>query len=126
ATSMISDIGIGIIVDDTIHFYHSYAELVRNTGDYRQAVYRSFAIKGTPTIITTSILIIGFGVVALSKFMPTFYFGVLSSILIFNGLLSELLLSPALLMLFKPLSHGLNGKTSNEFNLNKMHSVYLL
>jgi predicted RND superfamily exporter protein len=102
ATAMISDIGIGIIVDDTIHFFHSFKEELKATGDYRQAVFKSFSIKGTPTIITSIILILGFGVVGFSKFMPTFYFGVLSAILIFNGLWSELLLSPALLMWIRP------------------------
>lgn len=101
-TAVISDIGIGIIVDDTIHFYHSFGESVLQTGDYRQSLHRSFITKGTPTIITTLILILGFGVVSFSKFVPTYYFGVLSAVLMFNAMWSELLLSPALLMLIKP------------------------
>jgi predicted RND superfamily exporter protein len=101
-TSIVSDIGIGIIVDDTIHFYHSFGEEVKKNGDYQQALYKSFLTKGSPTIITSVILILGFGVVSFSKFVPTYYFGILSSLLIFNAMWSELLLSPALLMLVKP------------------------
>jgi hypothetical protein len=101
-TSIVSDIGIGIIVDDTIHFYHSFGEQVKKTGNYRQALYKSFLMKGNPTIITSVILILGFGVVSFSNFVPTYYFGILSALLIFNAMWSELLLSPALLMLVKP------------------------
>jgi hypothetical protein len=102
ATSMISDIGIGIVVDDTIHFFHSYDEGAKETNDYESAIYRSFVAKGRPTLITSLILILGFGVVSFSQFVPTHYFGVLSSLLIFNGLWVELFLTPALLAWFKP------------------------
>lgn len=102
ATSMISDIGIGIIVDDTIHFFHAYGEAYKRTGNPEDAIMQSFAFKGKPTLITSLILIAGFGVLTLSKFMPTFYFGFLSALLIFNGLWVELFLSPAILAFFKP------------------------
>lgn len=101
-TSIVSDIGIGIIVDDTIHFYHRFGEEVKKTGNYQKALYESFLEKGTPTMITTIILILGFGVVSFSNFVPSYYFGLLSSLLIFNAMWSEFLLSPALLMLVKP------------------------
>ncbi|MEW5895817.1 MAG: MMPL family transporter [Candidatus Omnitrophota bacterium] len=102
ATSMISDIGIGIIVDDTIHFFHAYGEAYKQSGDPEAAIMQSFTFKGAPTFITSIILIAGFGVLTLSKFMPTFYFGLLSALLIFNGLWVELFLSPAILAFFKP------------------------
>ncbi len=102
ATSMISDIGIGIIVDDTIHFFHSFGEALKETGNHRLSMDRTFALKGRPTIITSLILILGFGVVATSKFVPTYYFGLLSAVLILNGLVVELFVGPALLLWFKP------------------------
>lgn len=102
ATSMIADVGIGIVVDDTIHFFHSYAEGVKETGDRQSSIYRSFLAKGRPTLITSFILMLGFGVVSFSEFVPTHYFGVLSSLLIFNGLWVELFLTPALLAQFGP------------------------
>ncbi len=102
ATSMISDIGLGIIVDDTIHFFHSFGEAFRETGDYESSVCKSFAAKGRPTLITSLILILGFGVVSFSRFVPTCYFGILSATLIFNGLWVELFLTPALLTYFRP------------------------
>ncbi|MBF0522895.1 MAG: RND family transporter [Candidatus Omnitrophica bacterium] len=103
ATSMISDIGIGIIVDDTIHFFHAFGEEMKKTNNNREeSVYRCFASKGRPTVITSLILIMGFGVVGFSRFVPTYYFGILSAVLIFNGLWIELVLNPALLTFFKP------------------------
>jgi len=102
ATSIISAIGIGIIVDDTIHFYHCFGQEVKKGGDYYQALQRSFLIKGNPAVITSVILILGFGMLSVSNFVPTCYFGILSTLLIFNALWCELILSPALLMLVKP------------------------
>ncbi len=102
ATSMISDIGIGILVDDTIHFFHAFGEEMKRTNNPEESVYRCFAAKGRPTLITSLILIMGFGVVGFSHFVPTYYFGILSAIMIFNGLWIELVLNPALLTFFKP------------------------
>lgn len=102
ATSMISDIAIGIIVDDTIHFFHSFGEEMKKVKNPEEAIYRCFASKGRPVLITSFILIMGFGVVSFSNFIPTYYFGVLSAFLIFNGLWVELFLNPALLTFFKP------------------------
>jgi predicted RND superfamily exporter protein len=102
ATSIISAIGIGIIVDDTIHFYHCFGKEVKQSGDYQQALRKSFLIKGNPAVITSVILMLGFGMLSISNFVPTCYFGILSTLLIFNALWSELILSPALLMLVKP------------------------
>ena len=102
ATSMISVIALGMIVDDTIHFFHCFGQRLRQGNDYAAAASQALLLKGRPAIITSLILIFGFGVVGFSRFVPTFYFGVLSALLIFNALWMDLLLSPSLLLWFKP------------------------
>ncbi len=108
ATSMISAIGIGIIVDDTIHFLHTFEESLKETaGDYTQAMYNTLVTKGRPIILTSVILFFGFGVVIFSKFVPTSYFGLLSALIMINALLADLIILPCVLLFFKPRFHGM-------------------
>ncbi|MBN2483714.1 MAG: RND family transporter [Candidatus Omnitrophica bacterium] len=102
ATSMISAIAIGIIVDDTIHYLHSYQAALRQSRDYVRAMYTALIQKGRPIVLTSLILCCGFGVVMFSEFGPSFYFGVLSSILMLNALWADLVILPCVLMWIKP------------------------
>ena len=102
ATSMISAIAIGIIVDDTIHFLHCFGEKFKKDKDYIKAVQYTLLSKGRPIILTSVILCFGFGVVILSKFVPTSYFGLLSTLLIFNALWADLIVLPAVILQVKP------------------------
>jgi uncharacterized protein len=102
ATSMISAIGIGIIVDDTIHFMHSFRESLKAQGDCSLAVEAALQQKGKPIILTSVILFFGFGVIIFSKFMPSFYFGILSCLLMVNALWADLIVLPCALLFFKP------------------------
>ena len=102
ATSMISAIGIGIIVDDTIHFLHRFGEALKAEGDYNRAVRITIASKGRPIIMTSILLFSGFGVVVFSKFVPSMCFGYLCALLMFNALWADLIVLPALLLVLKP------------------------
>jgi len=102
ATSMISAIGIGIVVDDTIHFLHAFGESLKETGDYTKAMYNTLVRKGRPIMLTSLILFFGFGVVAFSNFVPTSYFGLLSALIMLNALFADLIILPCILMYFKP------------------------
>ena len=102
ATSMISAIGIGIIVDDTIHFLHAFGESYKQTGDYTTAMVKTFQLKGRPIILTSVLLFFGFSVVMFSKFVPTYYFGLLSALLMFNALWADLIVLPCILLVVKP------------------------
>ncbi len=106
ATSMISAIAIGIIVDDSIHFLHSYQASLRRQKDYYKAMYNALSEKGRPIVLTSLILACGFGVVSFSEFGPSFYFGILSSILMLNALWSDLIVLPCVLMWLRPRFRG--------------------
>lgn len=99
ATSMISAIGIGIIVDDTIHFLHSFRASFNQTKNPAISVHQALIEKGKPIVLTSVILFFGFGVIAFSQFGPSFYFGILSAIVMFNALLADLIVLPSLLLL---------------------------
>ena len=102
ATAMISAIGIGIIVDDTIHFLHCFGQKVNISNDYYDAMLQTLLEKGRPIILTSIILFLGFGVFVFSRFMPTLYFGVLSATMMLVAVLTDLIVLPCLLLVIKP------------------------
>ncbi|OQX87225.1 MAG: hypothetical protein B6D55_04090 [Candidatus Omnitrophica bacterium 4484_70.2] len=102
ATSMISAIGIGVIVDDTIHFLHEFSKFLKKDRDYVKAMYYTISHKGRPIILTSVILFFGFGIVSISRFIPTSSFGVLTALLMANALLGDLVILPCILMFLKP------------------------
>ena len=102
ATSMISAIGIGIIVDDTIHFLHNFGENLKGKGDYISAMNKTLKAKGRPILLTSIVLFFGFGVLYFSKFVPTSSFGLLSALLMVNALWADLFILPCLLIVLKP------------------------
>ncbi len=103
ATSMIAAIGIGIVVDDTIHFLHAFKERMKAGDDHARAVRAAVTLKGRPIIVTSLVLFFGFGVLGLSRFVPTSCFGGLSALLMLNALIADLLVLPALLLWARPL-----------------------
>ena len=56
---------------------------------------------GTALMITTIILVIGFGTYALGSFVPNISFGVLTASVLSLALLTDLTLLPTLLFVFK-------------------------
>jgi predicted RND superfamily exporter protein len=52
---------------------------------------------------TSLTIAVGFSILALSNFIPTIYFGLLTGFAMLMALLSNLTLLPALLLLVKPL-----------------------
>ncbi len=101
ATAIISAIAIGIAVDDTIHYVHQYQEERRGGMERSAAALTAMEKKGGAMVSTSLILVIGFGVLVLSSFVPTIQFGFLCAMIMLTALLSDLLVLPAMLMLGK-------------------------
>jgi hypothetical protein len=118
ATSMIAAIAIGIVVDDTIHFLFGFGEALEENGDYTAAMYKTLEQRGRPIIVTTVILFFGFGILSVSKFVPTAYFGLLSALLMLYALIAELFITPSLLLCFKPSFKNLNANPIRSKILN--------
>ncbi len=100
ATNIVTfTVAIGLAVDDTIHFIVRYRQ-ERVTGlDVSAAITRSFRGAGHAIVLTSLLLVIGFGVLASSDLTSTRAFGVLASVTVFAALLADLFLLPALLHL---------------------------
>ncbi|MGM0609438.1 MAG: efflux RND transporter permease subunit, partial [Candidatus Muiribacteriota bacterium] len=99
ATALIAAVALGIAVDDTIHFLTAYSKYSKVSATVSQAVRMSIMDKGKAIITSSFILIIGFGTLVFSSFVPTIYFGVLSSIIMVAAVIGDLFFLPSLILL---------------------------
>jgi predicted RND superfamily exporter protein len=100
ATVLIASVFLGITVDDTIHFLHQYQER-RNKG--RSVVFslaRSFEASGRAVVAISLLLVAQFLLLVGSDFEPTSHFGLLTATGLLAGQVFELLLLPALIVLW--------------------------
>jgi hypothetical protein len=105
-TITIAAIVIGIAVDDTIHYIHRFTEEFGSDHDYWATVQRCHGSIGHAMYYTTMTITLGFAILALSSFIPTIYFGLLTGFSMLVALLADLALLPLLLAGFKPLGKG--------------------
>lgn len=99
-TITIAAICVGIGVDDAIHYLHRFRDERVAQEDVRVAVAWSHATIGRAMYFTTFTVMLGFSVLALSNFVPTVLFGVLTAVAMALALLANLSLLPSLLVLF--------------------------
>jgi len=96
-TTMIASVVLGLAVDDTIHYLTRF-RLERPRG-VRAAVCATTTGTGRALVISSTVLVVGFWVGALSSFKPTIYFSLLTGITMISALLCDLLVLPASLVL---------------------------
>ncbi len=111
-TITIAAISIGIAVDDTIHYVHRFTEEYAVDGNYWAAVERSHDTIGRAMYYTTLTITLGFSILALSNFVPTIYFGLLTGLAMVVALAADLIILPLLIVTFKPLGRGTAIPTS--------------
>lgn len=99
ATVMIASVVLGITVDDTIHLYHGYRHRLRAGMAPVFAIARSFESSGRAVMAVSLLLVVQFGLMTASNFIPTANFGLMTAVGLFSGQLFELLLLPALLLM---------------------------
>jgi uncharacterized protein len=110
ALSVVVGMTLGIIVDDTIHFFIKYFGARREHGmSPEEAVRYAFANVVAAIGITTLVLISGFLVLMLSHYRMMSEMGLMCGMIIGLALLSDFLLTPALLMKFDRPSDKLTG-----------------
>ncbi|MCA9068714.1 MAG: MMPL family transporter [Planctomycetaceae bacterium] len=90
---------LGIAVDDTIHFLTRYREELR-TAPIAEAIERAFTGTGTALIMTTIVLVVGFGTVMFSDMRDQRIFATMGGLTISSALFGDLVFLPALLLLF--------------------------
>ncbi|MBL4624316.1 MAG: MMPL family transporter [Flavobacteriales bacterium] len=100
STAIIFTIAFGIAVDDTIHFLSKLRHELRQGKSMFYAIKRSYLSTGKAIVVTSLILCGGFLTLALSDFLGTANIGILISLTLLFAVLSDLVLLPALLLIF--------------------------
>ena len=101
-TITIAAISIGIAVDNTIHYIYRFKNEFTGYRDYTKTMHHCHGSIGYAMYYTSVTIIIGFSILALSNFLPTIYFGLLTGLAMLIALLAALTLLPQLLIVFKP------------------------
>lgn len=106
ATAIIASIAIGIVVDDTIHYFSHFRHEFAVTGDREQAMKRALQKVGRALCFTSLILALGFTIFLISETSILLDYGILSSIAVITALLGDLFIGPVLLTKFKVFKKG--------------------
>jgi predicted RND superfamily exporter protein len=101
-TLTIAAIATGIAVDDTIHYVHRFREEVAQDGDEWAAARRCHRSIGRAIFYTSLTIALGFSVLALSEFVPSVTFGLLTGTAMAAALVADLTVLPALFAVFRP------------------------
>jgi predicted RND superfamily exporter protein len=104
---MCASIALGVAVDDTIHYLNWYREELDRLKDRKLAILAAYKHCATPTFQAAIISGLGLSVFALSTFTPTQRFGYLMLVILWMGVIAELIFFPAILagplgVVFKP------------------------
>ena len=101
-TTMVFAIVFGISVDDTIHFVAGYAE----RRDRPDAVELTLRETGSSLTLSSLALVLGFSVLLVSAFPPNRTFGAMVAATVVFALLGDLVLLPALIVLWRRIFGG--------------------
>jgi predicted RND superfamily exporter protein len=101
-TITIAAIGLGISDDFTIHYIHRFKDEFQKDRNYIRAMYRSHGSIGRAMSYTSITIVFGFSILALSNFIPTVYFGLLTCLAMTIAIVDALTILPELLILVKP------------------------
>ncbi|MGD8175580.1 efflux RND transporter permease subunit [Marinimicrobium sp. ARAG 43.8] len=101
-TITIAAITVGVGVDHAIHYLYRFRREFAERGRYIDAMHASHASIGRAMYYTAIIIIIGFSILALSQFIPSIYFGLLTATAMLAAILGSLTLLPKLVLLTRP------------------------
>lgn len=99
-TVLVTSICLGIAVDDTIHFLVNYRRHSLEGMKSQEAVEHIFHSTAPALLITTAILVGGYGTFIFGQFMPNVSFGIMVALVLTLALIMDFIFLPALLMTF--------------------------
>ncbi len=105
-TITIAAITVGIGVDHAIHYITRFTTEFKVDTDYIASMHRAHASIGQALFFTAMTIIIGFSILALSNFIPSIYFGLLTGLAMTAALLGSMTLLPKLILMTKPFGPG--------------------
>ena len=101
AVAAVFSITLGIVVDNTVHYFSKYLRARRQLGrSTEEAIRYAFTTVGAALTVTTVALTVGFLILAQSTFDVNASMGLMTSMTILIALVFDLLFLPGLLMRF--------------------------
>lgn len=94
-TSIISVTVLGIAVDSSVHLLVGSRAIERRYGSRSAAVLRALLTTGRPILLTTVLIVAGFGVLLLSEFRSVAHLGAFTALTMVYCLFGDLLVLPA-------------------------------
>ncbi len=102
-TAMMLSVALGIAVDNTIHYLWRFRRELNVSQDYGVAIVRTHRTVGRACVFNSIVIVGGFWVLCLSKFVPTVYFGMMIGLTMVGALAGDIVLLPMLLGLLRPI-----------------------
>ena len=99
ATIMVASVALGIVDDDTIHFINRYRRETAAGATTDEAIETATAHEGRASLTTAIINCSAFGVLLLSEYKPTAWFGGLLALTMVAAFLAEIFILPATIKL---------------------------
>jgi hypothetical protein len=98
-TAMVSTVAVGIGVDYSIHYITWYRREIRQRRDIAFALEQTIVHKGRAILYNMLVIVGGFLVMVVSKFVPLIQFGVLVSVCMVTTAVGSLVIVPAVMNL---------------------------
>src|SRR5688500_6381060 len=99
ATVMVASVAVAVVDDDTIHFIGRFRREAASGASTEQAIELATMHEGRASLTTAIITSLGFGIMMLSEYRPTAWFGGLLALTMLVALLTEVFVVPALIVL---------------------------
>jgi predicted exporter len=99
ATAMLASVAMGMTIDSSLLYIYRFNQERQAGADFATALERTHGSTGLALVVANIALVLGFGVLALSQFIPLVHFGILTGLALFGGMLGNLVLLPLLLQL---------------------------
>lgn len=99
-TLLIGSIGLGLAVDDTLHFMNNFTRYLHESHDPEYAVTKTLSTAGEAMFFTSVTLAAGFAVYAFATMNNLVTFGLLTAFCVAMAFLADITLNPAIMYLF--------------------------
>jgi predicted RND superfamily exporter protein len=110
--ALIAAVSLGLSVDSSLHYLCQYVRRRNETKSVRQSLLDCQSRVGVPLMLSTATLVIGFGSLATSEFVPTIVFGTTAALCMLLGLVGNLWWLPVLVAWWEGNSDESEGRVS--------------
>jgi uncharacterized protein len=101
SSTFVYSVALGFAIDNTVYVVLAFQERRRAGISPRESLARVYAANGPAIVVGTLALAAAFSVLSMATFVPLRYFGLMTTTILILGAVSDLIVTPAILMLWK-------------------------